>query len=59
MTDFEKALMHRDGLTEKEAHNELKKAKKALQECCYSYEDFEDFMLENYGLEMDYIFDII
>lgn len=62
MTDFEQALMNRDGLTESEA----KKARQEAREEFYrmmddegDYDDVSEFLLSEYGLEMDYIFDLI
>lgn len=61
MTDFEKALMNRDGLTESEARAEHKRAKERFYNYINddaNYGDIED-LLEEYGLEIDYIFDLI
>lgn len=61
MTDFEKVLMNRDGLTESEAKAEHKRAKEEFYNYINddaNYGDIED-LLEEYGLEIDYIFDLI
>ena len=62
MTDFEKVLMNRDGMTAKEA----KKARDKAEQKVYAilnegggYDDVEDMMYSEYGLEMDYITDIL
>lgn len=61
MTAFEKILMKRDGLTEEEAREERKYAKEEIAELVAfeDYEGVEDFLAGEYGLEMDYIFDLI
>lgn len=62
MTDFEKVMMNRDGMTAKEAKHALNKAEKALYAILNKgggYNDVEEFMLDEYGLEMDYIMDLL
>ena len=62
MTDFEKVLMNRDGLTESEAKAERKRAREEFYNYINddaSYDDIEDMLLDEYGLEMDYIMDLI
>jgi hypothetical protein len=61
-TDFEKVMMSRDGMTEKEAKEELKRAREEfynLIESGAGYTDVEDLLLDDYGLEMDYLMDLI
>ena len=62
MTDFEKVLMNRDGLTESEAKAEHKRAREEFYNYINddaSYDDIEDMLLDEYGLEIDYLFDLI
>lgn len=62
MTEFEKVLMNRDGLTESEAKAERKRAREEFYNYISddaSYDNIEDMLLEEYGLEIDYIFDLI
>ena len=62
MTDFEKVLMKRDGLDEQEAAQSRKEAMEAFYDIMDnggSYDDVEDMMSCMYGLEMDFIFDIM
>ena len=61
MTAFEKVLMKRDGMTEEEAKEELNYAREEVAELVAfeDYEGVEDFLAGEYGLEMDYIFDLI
>ena len=62
MTDFEKALMNRDGLTEDEAKLARKQAREEfynIMDECGEYDDVEEMLLGEYGLEMDYIFDLL
>lgn len=55
MTNFEKVLMKRDGLTRKEANEELKECQQRI----FSGENPEDILYDDYGLEPDYVFDLI
>lgn len=62
MTEFEQVLVNRDRMTKEEAKAERRRAKEAFYELMAegaSYDDIEDMMLGDYGLEMDYITDII
>lgn len=61
MTAFEKVLMKRDGMTEEEAREELKYVKEEINDliACGDYEGVEDLLMYDYGLEMDYILDIL
>lgn len=62
MTDFEKTLMNRDGIDREEARRMRQEAREeinAMLEDGESYEEIEDMLLCDYGLEMDYIFDLI
>ena len=54
MTELEQVLMRRDGLSLTEARAYIKEAVETLPE----YDDFEDFMADQFGLEPDYIFDL-
>ena len=62
MRDFEQVLMNRDGLTSQEAKSERNEAKARFYEILEEggdYGDVEDMLLDEYGLEMDYILDLI
>lgn len=62
MTSFEKVLMRRDGLTAKEAKQEKEEAMQKINEIVSStgsYSEVEEMLLSDYGLEMDYIMDLI
>ena len=62
MTDFENAIMNRDGLSKAEARRQKNEAREALYEILEdsgSYDDVEDMLAYDYGLEMDYIFDLL
>lgn len=62
MTDFEKVLMNRDGMTAEEAKQARSEAMNnvyAILEGGGGYDDVEDMMYSEYGLEMDYIMDIM
>lgn len=60
--EFEGALMHRDGMTKSEAKKERQRAREMFNEIIESggsYDEVEDMMCSEFGLEMDYIFDIM
>lgn len=62
MTDFEKVLMNRDGLSAEEANIELQNASESIFDIIGeggSYDEVEDLLAMEYGLEMDYIFDML
>lgn len=52
-------LMKRDGNTEEEAKERVKEVKDMLEECDYDPCEAEIIMMEELGLEMDYIEDIL
>ena len=55
-------LMERDDLTEEEAREQVEDAVEAINDIMESdgsYEEAEDVLLEDLGLEMDYIFDLL
>lgn len=60
MTEFEKALMNRDELTEEEAHAELEQAQADAADIVADgdYDAMEELLMD-YGLEMDYLFDVL
>ena len=55
MTEVERILIKRDGLTEAEAKRELDDARKRVLEG----ENPEEILYEEFGLEPDYIFDLM
>ena len=55
-------LMERDELPEEEAREQVEEAVELINEILESggsYEEAEDVLLEDLGLEMDYIFDLL
>lgn len=55
-------LKNRDSITENEAINEVNNARESLYNIIEnggSIDDVEDMMMCDYGLEMDYIFDLL
>ena len=60
MNEVIKILMNRDGLTYEEAKEEYEATQEEiLESVADGYCDVEDILLNNLGLEMDYIFDFI
>ena len=62
MTEFETVLMRRDNITKSQAKKEYNEAKRSLYNILEeggSYEEVEDMLLSDYGLEMDYIMDLL
>ena len=59
---MKEALMNRDGLTEEQATSEVSEARESLYDILENggdYGDVEDMMLCDYGLEMDYVLDLL
>ena len=54
-------LMNRDGLTKEEASDLVNETRQCIYNVLEggSYDEVEDIMYENLGLEMDYITDIL
>ena len=62
MTEFEKVLKNRDGMTEDEAKKERARAREEISNIIAeggSYDEVEELLSGDYGLEMDYIFDLL
>ena len=62
VTEFEKVLMNRDNMTKEEAHKEYQNASEMIfdmWEDGAGYEEVEDTLMCEYGLEMDYIMDLL
>jgi len=55
MTTIEKTLMQRDGYTREEAREALRDARQRVLDG----ENPEEILYEDFGLEPDYIFDLI
>ena len=61
MNDTEKVLMNRDGLTANEAKREFNRERSEVLDAIENgatYDDIEEMLLEDMGLEMDYIMDM-
>ena len=52
-------LMSRDGMTKREAVARKKEVKRMMEECNFDPVECEDIMLDELGLEMDYIFEML
>lgn len=59
MTDFEKVLIKRDGMSKEDVHDELMNFRSDIFDGDYDIEDIEDELMNNYGLEPDYLMDIL
>jgi len=59
MNEIIKVLMERDGLTQTEAKKEFKEAQDELNRRLASGEDCYDICEEYFGLEPDYLMDLI
>ena len=62
ITEFEKVLMNRDNMTKEEARREYQSASEMLFDMLENgagYEEVEDALMCEYGLEMDYIMDLL
>ena len=59
MTDLCKVLMERDNLSEEEAELEIAEAREMLMERLDNDEDPEEFLMDHFGLEDDYLLDLL
>lgn len=62
VTEFEKVLMNRDNMTKEEAHKKYQNASEMIFDMLEDgagYEEVEDALMCEYGLEMDYIMDLL
>ncbi len=59
MSELKKVLMERDGMTAEEADKEIARAKDALTARLEDGDMPFDFMEEEYGLEPDYLEDLV
>lgn len=62
MTEFEKVLMNRDGESREEARRQKNQARAEIMDIIESggsYDEVEEMLMYDYGLEMDYIFDLM
>ena len=62
VTEFEKVLINRDNMTKEEAYKEYQNASEMLFDMLEDgagYEEVEDVLMCEYGLEMDYIMDLL
>ena len=62
MKTMKEVLMDRDNMSRTEANTEMENARSELYDILENggtYEDVEDMMMCDYGLEMDYILDLL
>lgn len=59
MDNLKSILIKRDGLSNDEADKAIRQARIELNERLINNEDYDYFMEEEFGLESDYIFDLI
>ena len=52
-------LMKRDGLSRTEAQEQFNEVREMIQECNFDPVETEDILIEELGLEMDYIFEFL
>ena len=52
-------LMKRDGLSRTEAQEQFNEVRERIQECNFDPVETEDILIEELGLEMDYIFEFL
>ena len=55
MSELKKVLMQRDGMSSREANKAIEDAKQRV----FDGEDPEDVLADEFGLELDYIFDLL
>ena len=59
MSKVAEILRRRDGVSVEEAERQVSEVREAILNCNGSYTEAEEIMLNELGLEMDYIFDIL
>ncbi len=59
MNDIIDVLINRDGFTREEAINEIKFVKEEIMNAILNGQDPEDILIEQLGLEPDYLFDLL
>lgn len=59
MNSVVQILINRDGNTEQEAINRFEETKLMMEECAFEPIETEKILMEQLGLEMDYIHDFI
>lgn len=52
-------LMKRDGMSRTEAQERFNEVRDMIQECNFDPFETEDILIEELGLEMDYIFEFL
>jgi hypothetical protein len=57
--DFETVLVERDGVTPETAHSEKQHIISMLITGELDYEDLEDYLRDEYGLEPDYVMEFV
>ena len=59
MSKVVEILMKRDGLSRTEAQEQVNEVREMIQECNFDPVETEDILIEELGLEMDYIFEFL
>ena len=59
MSSIVEILCRRDGISMNEAVRRVKRVQRALAEVNYSYDEVEQIMMDELGLEMDYIDELL
>ena len=59
MSKVVEILMKRDGLSRTEAQERFNEVRDMIQECNFDPFETEDILIEELGLEMDYIFEFL
>ena len=59
MNEVVEILMKRDGLSRREAQDRFNEVREMIQECNFDPFETEDILIEELGLEMDYIFEFL
>jgi hypothetical protein len=58
MTEFERVLIERDGISEESAKSELKNLLNFI-EVSLNLTEIEEFLMDEYGLEPDYLVEVM
>lgn len=59
MNKVVKILMKRDNLTKQEAEDQVQEVRNMIEDCAFDPEECEQIVMDELGLEPDYIMDIL
>lgn len=52
-------LMKRDGMSQEEAEDRVREVRDIMEDCSFDPEECEEIVMDELGLEMDYLMDML